>query len=199
MRDRTRPWPCAGRDRLHDVLVAGAAAEIAFELLADRMVGQVVTPAVDDIDRGHDHAGGTEAALQAVMLAKRFLHRMQWTAVDRQPFDRPDPVPVRHHRKRGAGFDRLTVEVHHAGAALGGVATDMGAGEPQILAQELHEKRAGIDIGAHGITVHDHGNFRHYAGSLYPRRRCPAAQSLQLFQGYNMGHGGDEQPCHRMA
>ena len=30
-----------------------------------------------------------------------------------------------------------------AGAALGGVAADMGAGEPQILAQELHQQRAG--------------------------------------------------------
>jgi hypothetical protein len=27
-----------------------------------------------------------------------------------------------------------------AGAALAGVAADMGAGEPQILAQELHQK-----------------------------------------------------------
>jgi hypothetical protein len=37
----------------------------------------------------------------------------------------------------------------------------MGAGEPQILAQELHEKRAGIDIGVNGISVHDQGDFRH--------------------------------------
>src|SRR5277367_2599533 len=77
----------AGCDRQHDVLIAGAAAKVAFELFADRMVGKIVAPAVDDIDRGHDHARGAKAALQAVMLAKRFLHRMQRRAVDRQPLD----------------------------------------------------------------------------------------------------------------
>ena len=30
-----------------------------------------------DIDRRHDHAGRAVAALQAVMLAERLLHRMQ--------------------------------------------------------------------------------------------------------------------------
>ena len=43
--------------------------------------------AMDQIDRGHDHAGGAEAALQAVMLAKRLLHRMQRRAVGGQPLD----------------------------------------------------------------------------------------------------------------
>jgi hypothetical protein len=49
----------------------------------------------------------------------------------------------------------------HAGAALRSVATDMGTGQPQILAQELHEQRSGVDIAGHGITVHDQGYFRH--------------------------------------
>src|SRR6202012_2382486 len=52
----------AGGDRQHDVLIAGAAAEVAFELLADHLVGQVVPLAMDQVDRGHDHAGRAEAA-----------------------------------------------------------------------------------------------------------------------------------------
>src|ERR1700733_9909715 len=135
----------ARRDRQNDVLVAGAAAQIAFELFADGVVGQIVALAVDQIDRRHDHAGRAEAALQAVMLAERLLHRMQRRAVRRQALDGPDLVTIGHHRQRGAGFDRLAVQMHHTGAALRGIATDMGAGEPQILAQELHQKRAGID------------------------------------------------------
>ena len=95
--------------------------------------------AVDEIDRGHDHAGGAETALQAVMLAEGFLHRMQRRAIGGQPLDGPDLVSVRHHRERGAGFDRLAVEMHDAGAALRGVAADMGTGQPQILAQKLHQ------------------------------------------------------------
>src|SRR5262249_30884168 len=71
----------AGRDRLQDVVVAGAAAEIAFELLADRLLVEVVALAADDVDRRHDHAGRAEAALQAVVLAERLLHRVQLVAV----------------------------------------------------------------------------------------------------------------------
>src|SRR5205823_13330699 len=36
----------AGRDRLHDVVVAGAAADVAFELLADRLVVEAVALAL---------------------------------------------------------------------------------------------------------------------------------------------------------
>src|SRR5439155_1123571 len=66
-----------GGDRLHDVVVAGAAAEIAFELVPDGVIVEVVTFAGHHVDRGHDHAGSAVAALQAMMLAERFLHRMQ--------------------------------------------------------------------------------------------------------------------------
>src|SRR5258706_29781 len=64
-------------DRLHDVVVAGAAADVAFELVPDGLVVERVALAGHHVDRGHDHAGGAEAALQAVILAERFLHRVQ--------------------------------------------------------------------------------------------------------------------------
>ena len=74
----------AGRDRLHDVVVAGAAADIAFELVADGLLVELVALAVHHIDRRHDHARRAEAALQAVVLAEGLLHRMQ-RAVRRRP------------------------------------------------------------------------------------------------------------------
>src|SRR6267143_6364266 len=184
----------ARRDRLDDVLVAGAAAEIAFEFLADGVVAEVVALAVDDVDRGHDHAGGAEAALQAVMLAERLLHRMQRRAVGGQTFDGLDLVPVSHYRERGAGLDRLAVEMHDAGTALRGVAADMGAGQPKIFAQKLHQQGAGVDIGVDGIAVHDQGNLGHSALSSSVLLHCTAAQSLKPFQSHNMGHPSNEQP-----
>src|ERR1043166_9540836 len=51
----------ARRDRLHDVVVAGAASDVAFELLADRLVVEIVALALHHIDRGHDHAGRAKA------------------------------------------------------------------------------------------------------------------------------------------
>ena len=160
---------------------------------------EIVALAMDQIDRGHDHAGGAEAALQAVVLAKGFLHRMQRRAVGGQPLDGPDLVAVGHDRERGAGFHRLAVEMHDAGAALRGVAADMGARQPQIFAQKLDQKGAGVDIGVDGITVHDQGNLGHQH-SLELHRRISAAQAFKVIpKRHNMGHPGNEQPQEPLA
>ena len=65
--------------------------------------------------------------------------------------------------------------MHDAGAALRGVAADMRAGEPQVLAQQLHQKRARVDIGGDGLTVHRQGNGCHGA----PPRKI-AAKRLEF-------------------
>ena len=87
LRMRTRPperkcifivhAPLDGRaDRRDDVLVAGAAAEIAGQALADLVVGRErVFP--QQVGRRHQHAGRAEAALQRVMLAERLLQRVE--------------------------------------------------------------------------------------------------------------------------
>jgi hypothetical protein len=61
--------------------------------------------------------------------------------------------------------------MHDAGAALRGVAADMCPGQAQILAEELHQQGAGVDIGGYGITVHNQGNFGHQHSLFCPRRR----------------------------
>ena len=69
----------------------------------------------------------------------------------------------------------------------------MGAGQPELFTQELDEKRAVLDIGGDGITVHDQGNLGHQH-SLELHRRMSAAQTLKSFQSHNMGHPDNEQP-----
>ena len=118
----------AGGDRLDDVVIAGAAADIAFELLADGAVVEIVALAAHDIDRGHDHAGRAIAALQPVIFAERFLHRMQRAVGRRRSLDGQHVGALELQREHGAGFHRLAVDMHDAGAALRGVAADMGAG-----------------------------------------------------------------------
>src|ERR1700719_933688 len=98
------------------------------------MIAEIVTLAMDEIDGSHDHSRCAKAALQAVMLTERLLHRMQRRAIGRKALDGPDLVSVRHDSQRGAGFDGLAVQMHDTGAALRRVAADMGAGQPQILA-----------------------------------------------------------------
>src|SRR5712672_2406352 len=80
--------PRPGRNGLHDIVVAGATAEIALELVPDGLVVELVTLAVHDVDRRHDHARRAIAALQAMMLAERLVHGMQGAVLRRQAFDR---------------------------------------------------------------------------------------------------------------
>src|SRR5690606_35571918 len=60
------------------------------------------------------------------------------------------------------------------GAALAGVAADMGAGEPEPVAQELDQERAPLDLARRLAAVHCHG-YRWHPNPLLPRpgRRPP--------------------------
>src|SRR5215218_2442716 len=67
----------AGRvlDRLDDVLIAGAAAEVALDALADLFLGRgrVV---LQQVHGRHDHAGRAEPALEPVLLPEAALDRV---------------------------------------------------------------------------------------------------------------------------
>src|SRR6478752_986931 len=144
----------AGRDRLDDVVVAGATAEIALELVANGGIVELVSFPVHHIHGGHDHPGGAIAALQAVVLAEGLLHGMQRSARLGQALDGGDVGVLELPNEYSAGFDRLAVDMDYAGTALRGVAAHMGAGEPQVLTQVLHQKGARIDVTGDGFAVH---------------------------------------------
>src|SRR5664279_4398718 len=159
-------------DRLDDVVVAGAAADVAVEALADLLLARLRVVG-EQLHRRHHHARRAEAALQAVALAKRRLHRMQ-LAVLGEPFDRRDGAALHLRREHRARLDRAPVHVHGAGAALRGVATDVGAGQLQGLAQELDEQRARIDRPGDGLAVDGERNGDVHADLLrVGRERAP--------------------------
>jgi hypothetical protein len=111
-------------------VVAGAATNIAVELLANGVLVEIVAAAPNDIERRHDHAGRAEAALQTVVLAERLLHRMQRTVRLGQPFDGRDLGALALQREQSAGFGCDAVDMDDAGAALRGVTAHMRAGQP---------------------------------------------------------------------
>src|SRR5258708_9593473 len=85
------PWGCrtqlrrGPQDGLHDVLVAGAAAQVARQRPPDVLLGGVRV-AVKQALAGHHHARRAESALQAVLLPEPLLHRAQLPG-RRQPLD----------------------------------------------------------------------------------------------------------------
>src|SRR6185436_20269906 len=69
-----------GRDDRH---IAGAAADVATEKLAQVLLGRVGDLAKIPVER-HQDAGGAEAALQRVMAAERFLQHREAAGFGRE-------------------------------------------------------------------------------------------------------------------
>ena len=78
-------------------------------------------------------------------------------------FDGADMGAVRLHGEHGARLHRLAIEVDRAGAAMAGVAADMGSGEVQLLAQEVDQQGTRLGQCVYGRAVHRQGDlgFRH--------------------------------------
>src|SRR5687767_7822418 len=138
--------PCGGERlrggarRVHDVLVSGAAAQIAGERLTDLLVRGMGALAQEARER-HEKARRAEAALQAVMLAKRLLQRIQRVAIG-EPFHRLDVAAVHLRGKEQTRANRRAIQDDRAGAAHAVLAAQMRPGQLEIVAQEVGERLA---------------------------------------------------------
>src|SRR5260370_25984990 len=137
---------CSGGvlDGLDDVVVPRAPAEVAGDGPADVGFGGVRIRLQKRAAR-HHHAGGAVAALQTVLLVKALLDRVE-LSVFLEALDGRDVAAVGLDREHRAGLDRHSVEQHRTGAAVRGVAPDVGAREAQALAQEVDEQQARLDL-----------------------------------------------------
>src|SRR5437764_7335230 len=78
--------------RLDDVLVAGAAAQVAGQRPAHLLLGGIRV-LLEQGRGGHHHARGAETALESVLLLETLLERMQLTGTG-QALDGPELTPV---------------------------------------------------------------------------------------------------------
>ena len=130
-------------DGLDNVLVAGAAAQVGREHVKQVVVADIGL-ALEHADSEHQEAGRAEAALQAVVVHKGLLHRMQLIAIG-QAFDGPDLFTVRLHGEHQAGAYWLTVDDYCAGAANTVFAANMGPGLPAVLADCVRQGAPRLD------------------------------------------------------
>jgi hypothetical protein len=91
-----------------------------------------------------------------VLLVEALLHGRQGALGSGQTFDRGHLAAVGLRGEQRAGLHRRAVEEHGAGAAVRGVATDVGAGEAQVLTEVVDEQRARLDLVLRGRTVDGH-------------------------------------------
>ncbi len=129
--------------------VSGAAAEIAGEQVVDAgevglRLGAVGGP------EAHHEARRAEAALRAVTLGQRGLHRVEPAVRSAQVLDGDDLAPVQHGQELDAGVDRADdhraggvalAQAHGAGAAVALGTALLGAGEPPLVAEPVQQRR----------------------------------------------------------
>src|SRR5256712_9146969 len=155
-------------DRLDDVVVARAPAQVTLELVPDQLLRWLGVALEHLVDR-HDHARRAEPALEPVLLPESLLDRVQ-LAVLRQPLDRHDIGAVRLDGEEGAGLDGLTVHDDRAGAALARVTADVRAGEAHRLADIVDEEQTGLDFMAVALAVDRHLDWQFHDSSSGIRR-----------------------------
>jgi hypothetical protein len=108
------------------------------------LIGIGMTPA--NIDAHHDHAGRAETALQSVMFAESFLHRVQCAISRGKSLDGDDILALRLHGKHGAALHRFAIDMDSAATALRCIATDMRPCQAQMIADEINQQRARFDL-----------------------------------------------------
>src|SRR5258708_3381936 len=141
-----------GQRRLHDGYVAGTAAEMARQHIADLRLAGVGLVAQQGIQRDQD-SRRAEAALQAVMLAEAVLQRGQAARLGRDALDGADLGALDLHGEREAGAAGPAVDLDGAGAADSVLAADMGAGGADHLAEEIRQQHARLRLARNRLAV----------------------------------------------
>jgi hypothetical protein len=144
------PTRC-GLDGIDDCLVACTAAIIAGKMPADlfsirtwRLLQQIL--------RRHQHSRRTEAALQRVALPECRLQIGNLAAVG-DPLDRLNCRIVRLYRKQQAGTDDIAIDADRTCTAHPVLATDMRAGQLEMLAKKVRQVQARQYIRFNTFTI----------------------------------------------
>ena len=117
---------------LDDLAVAGAAAQHTAQRIAHLFLGR--RGVLFEQRRGRNQeARRADAALRGAMLEEGGLQRRQFAVGE--AFDGAHRAARNAGYGNQAGADRLAVEQDGAGAAVAGVAADLGAGQAELVAQ----------------------------------------------------------------
>ena len=137
---------------LDDRLITRAATEIALQGAFDLGAARVLRGHPQAVER-HDEAGCAEAALRAVAIDHRLLHRMQAAVRAFQMLDRQQLAAVQRRQEADAGIDRLVAQPSAiepadddgAGAAIALGAAFLAAGTRAVIAQPVEHGQGRVD------------------------------------------------------
>src|SRR3989441_424748 len=161
LRRRGLPPHPSGRqlDRLVDLDVAGAAAEVAGQRLLDLVARRRGVPREQRLG-GEQERRRAVAALRRAQLGERFLQRVQ-ASTRGHALDRFDAAARTGQAERETGEHRLVVQQHGAGAALAQLTPVFGAGKAAVLPQDLEQRlvRRERDLGQLTVQLERDGDL----------------------------------------
>jgi hypothetical protein len=150
------------RDRLTDLGVPSAAAEIAGESFFD-FVSRGVRFLVQEMAGSHKDAWRANAALGAAAVEYGLLQAVQvggW----REAFDRGDVSSVCLQNRDEATVDEQVVYQDAAGATFAFAASFLGAGQAEVVAQDVEQAFHGINVECSRLAIHRERNLAVGAG-----------------------------------
>jgi len=121
-----------------NILITGATADIAFEGCTNLFFAGIGI-VLEEIVRGHNHAGGTEATLETVLLPEAFLDGVE-TAFGGESFDSGYFAAICLYSQNGTGLDGFAVEHYGTSATLRGITADVRSGEVEGLTQIMYQQ-----------------------------------------------------------
>ncbi len=88
------------------------------------------------------------------MLLKGGLQGSETFDVGSQALHRGDLAPIGGGGQHQAAAYGFPIDDHRAGSAVAVLTPQVGAGQPQMLPEQVGEERAGLDFGSMGPAVH---------------------------------------------
>ena len=120
-------------DGFADTNVGATAANIAHAAGNVLVTGLWIV--VQQIDGGHDLAALAVSALRNVLVDPGLLHGMEFPARRGQAFNGGYPLAGDTRGFAGAGFMGAAVDVNRARPATTDSTTELGAGQPEVIAK----------------------------------------------------------------
>ena len=128
-----------------DPLIASAPAQVACESLSNLPLGWGGR-CTQQRSRRHQEACRAEPALERVVLAEGALQNRELAVRLREPLDGLERMAVGLHREHQARANRLGVEQHGACPANAVLASHMRSGQPRLVADEVRQQGARLDL-----------------------------------------------------
>ena len=135
---------CRFLNCLEDILVTGATAEVATDVLADFLFARTGVFSYQSF-RCKQNSGGAKPTLKAVQFPEFFLQWVELISIRRHPFYRFDLRAIALYREQQTGPYRLAFQQYGAGTADPVLTADMGTGQSQIISENIREQSSRLD------------------------------------------------------